>query len=84
MQFDINRHKVNKAVDIILKELSQAEFNQGEVLIASAEVIGRIVVSLCDNPVQLRECAEVVQNHFLGTITAGAMAKGIPTDTTGH
>lgn len=80
MQFDINQEKVDKAVTFMLRELSGGQFNKAEALVAMSEALARSIVAMCENAVQLRECVEIFENHMHATVTAGAMAKGIPTD----
>lgn len=80
MRFDINPEKVEKAVTFILRELSGGQFNHAEALLAMSEALGKSIVGMCENAVQLRECVEIFENHMHATVTAGAMAKGIPTD----
>ncbi len=50
-------------------------FNHGEVILGLAELIGRIVVQACENPIQAKELMQVAANHIGMTVKIGAEAQ---------
>lgn len=74
MQHDVNAMRVEHAVTNLVRELNGLAYS--EALLASAEVCGRIIVDVCQNPIQMQEMVHHVHQHLVRTIIAGAQAKG--------
>lgn len=74
MSYKIDRNKVAGVVVETNLALTNKDFNHGEIILGLAELIGRIVVDACDNPIQAKELMQVATNHIGMTIQIGAEA----------
>ena len=73
---NINR----QAVDEIIRRFGQCvnggQFSLADIVIATAEFTGRLVVSATENPVQGFQFVGVLGEHVKTTLIAGFSAKG--------
>lgn len=74
MIHDINPAKVDFAVRELLREVNGLPY--GEALLAMSQALGRLIVEVCDNHIQMRDMVKVCEGHLIDTITIGAKAKG--------
>jgi hypothetical protein len=76
MAYEIDKQMVDKAVQFIMREIGNGAFNHGEVLVALAECVGRVVIDAAQTPIAVRDATKVVADHITATCRAGAAAKG--------
>ena len=74
-------HNISRAqMDEILRRYVQATSNgvstTADVMLATAEFLGRIIVDMCDTPVAGMQAAQVASDHLINTVRAGMTAKG--------
>lgn len=74
MAYQIEPRKVAGVVIEANQALVNKGFNQGEVLLGLAELIGRVIVETADNSIQADEMVKVVNNHLATTIKIGSSA----------
>ena len=76
MGYQIEARKVAGVVIEANAALVGKDFNQGEVVLGLAELIGRIIVETCDSHIQAQELVKVVEEHLAKTIYIGSQATG--------
>lgn len=76
MGYQIEPRKVAGVVIEANAALVNKDFNQGEVILGLAELIGRIIVESCDNSLQAKDLVKVVEEHLAKTIFIGSQATG--------
>lgn len=76
MSYQIDARKVAGVVIEANSALTDKNFNQGEVILGLAELIGRVIVESADTSIQAGEMVKVVMAHLDKTITVGSQAKG--------
>lgn len=76
MQQPINQGNVQWIVQIITNAIGDGRFNQGEVLLALAESMGRLIVNMSDNPVAGTQATQIMLDHVKTTLHAGFTSKG--------
>lgn len=76
MAYKIDERQVAGVVRETGTALLPHRFNPPEVVIGLAELIGRSIVDMADNHIQMRELEEIVHKHIHRTITIGAHASG--------
>ena len=74
MLHDVNNMRVEQAVAVLMRDLNGLPYS--EALLAAAEATGRLIVEVCDTPVQMMEMVQVVNDHIGRTINVGVQAKG--------
>lgn len=75
MGYQIEQNKVAGVVMEANAALAGKNFNQGEVILGLAELIGRIIVECADTHVQSAEMVKVVEQHLAKTIAIGSQAQ---------
>lgn len=75
MSYQIDQRKVAGVVIEANAALNGKDFNHGEVILGLSELIGRIVVEACENPIQAKELMQVAANHIGMTVKIGAEAR---------
>ena len=76
MGYQIEPRKVAGVVVEANAALSNKDFNQGEVVLGLAELIGRLIVETAENSIQMKELVAVVEKHLEQTIRIGSQAVG--------
>lgn len=76
MGYEIEARKVAGVVIEANAALVNKDFNQGEVILGLAELIGRIIVETCETSIQAGELVKVVEEHLAKTIHIGSHATG--------
>lgn len=76
MGYQIEPRKVAGVVLEANGALQGKEFNQGEVILGLAELIGRIIVEAAETHIQAQEMVKVVEEHMAKTIMIGSHARG--------
>lgn len=72
----IEPHKVMGVILETNRALKGQGFNQGEVMVGLAELIGRVIVEQSHGPSQTEEFKRVVKQHIDDTIQIGLSAQG--------
>lgn len=72
MAYEIDPHRVAGVVLATNQVLKDKNFNQGEVILGLAEMIGRVIVEAANNRIQADEMVAVVMKHMGTTIQIGA------------
>lgn len=72
MAYEIDPHRVAGVVLATNQVLKDKNFNQGEVILGLAELVGRVIVEASNNKIQADEMVAVVINHMANTIKIGA------------
>jgi len=76
MRHDINEGNIKWIVTRLNSAIGDGQFTTGEAVIGAAEFIGRLIVSLANNPVSGFQAAEVMEQHIKRTLVAGYAAQG--------
>lgn len=74
---DIQPRKVAGVITECNRALMGQGFNQAEVMIGLAELLGRLIVEVSKGPTQTEELMRVTKEHLDDTVSAGLAAKGI-------
>ena len=75
MSYQIDQRKVAGVVQEANAALNAKGFNHGEVVLGLSELMGRIIVEACQNPIQAKELMQVAVNHIGLTVKIGAEAR---------
>ena len=76
MAYNIEPRKVAGVVVEANAALNNKGFNQGEVVLGLAELIGRIIVESSETSLQMKDMVAVVEDHLERTIRVGSQAMG--------
>lgn len=68
MGYEIDRRKVMGVILETDTALKGQGFNQGEVIVGLAELIGKVIVRTARTSIQMEEMKQVVVNHLERTI----------------
>jgi hypothetical protein len=74
MSYKIDQRKVNGVVIEANAALTNKDFNHGEIMIGLAELVGRVIVEVAENPIQATELTKVAKSHIDNTVRIGAQA----------
>ncbi len=74
--FHVNREAIDRCMRHMMSAANQGNYEVHEVLLANAEMLGRIIVDTCDTPVSAIQMATVMEGHIKRTLQAGFSAKG--------
>jgi hypothetical protein len=72
----IEQRKVIGVVKECNAALASKDFNQAEVIIGLAELMGRIIVETGATHIQMDELVNVATKHLKNTITIGSFSRG--------
>lgn len=75
MEIPINKHKVAGVVSEINQILGGKEFTYVDILLGTAEFMGRIIVDRAENHQQTLEMVKVINDHMATTISVGNVAR---------
>lgn len=76
MSYPIDSRKVAGVVVECNAALEGKGFNDGEVLVGLAELVGRVIANTNTTPSQMDELQKVVSDHVARTVRIGAHALG--------
>ena len=76
MSYEIEPRKVAGVVAEANRALEHNGFNQGEVMIGLAELLGRVIVEGCQTFITMEDAHKVVSEHILATIQTLHQAQG--------
>jgi hypothetical protein len=74
MSYRIDPQKVAGVITETNRAIEGKGFNEGEVMIGLAELLGRIAVSAGSGPTQIDNIKDVIVDHILRTIRIGSFA----------
>ena len=76
MEHNVSRAQMDEILRRYVQATSNGVFTTADVMLATAEFLGRIIVDMCDTPVASMQAAQVASEHLVGTVKAGMTAKG--------
>lgn len=76
MEHNISRAQMDEILRRYVQATSNGVFTTADVMLATAEFLGRIIVDMCDTPVASMQAAQVASDHLVETVKAGMTAKG--------
>jgi len=76
MEHNISRAQMDEILRRYVEATSNGIFTTADVMLATAEYLGRIIVEMSDTPVAGMQAAQVASDHLVGTVRAGMTAKG--------
>jgi hypothetical protein len=72
MGYRVDTQKVASIVVEVNRMLTSKNISHGEVVLALAELLGRVIVEAAQNKIQAQELVKVSLEHLDATITRGA------------
>lgn len=76
MEHNISRAQMDEILRRYVQATSDGIFTTADVMLATAEFLGRIIVGMSDTPVAGMQAAQVASDHLVSTVRAGMAAKG--------
>lgn len=76
MQFNVNEGNVQWIVKRLNDAMGNGQFSSGEAVVGIAEFVGRVIVTLADEPHAGFQAAQALTDHITTTMRAGYVAKG--------
>ena len=76
MEHNISRAQLDEILRRYVEATSNGIFTTADVMLATAEFLGRIIVGMSDTPVAGMQAAQVASDHLVSTVKAGMTAKG--------
>jgi hypothetical protein len=76
MEHNISREQMDEILRRYVQATSNGIFTTADVMLATAEFLGRIIVGMADTPVAGMQAAQVASDHLFNTVRAGMTAKG--------
>lgn len=76
MEHNISRAQMDEILRRYVQATSNGVFATADVMLATAEFLGRIIVDMVDTPVAGMQAAQVASDHLVNTVRAGMTAKG--------
>ena len=76
MDHNISRPQMDEILRRYVEATSNGIFTTADVLLATSEFLGRIIVGMADTPVSALQAAQVASDHVFTTVKAGMTAKG--------
>lgn len=76
MEHNISRAQMDEILRRYVQATSNGVFTTADVMLATAEFLGRIIVDMADTPVSGLQAAQVASDHLFNTVRAGMTAKG--------
>lgn len=76
MSTNISRAQVDEIIRRYIEATNNGVFTSADVLIATAEYLGRIIVELAETPISGMQAAQIASDHLFATMRAGMSAKG--------
>ena len=73
--YNVHAESIDRIVTQTLKDVS-GNFGSMEIVLAMAEVMGRVIVDVSANPVQGREAVDAAMGHLGKVLDLGFKAKG--------
>ena len=81
MEHNVNAQAVQQIVRHMSSVINQGHYNTGDLLIAVAELLGRIIVDTCETPISAIQMATVMEDHIKRCLQAGFTARGFSMGT---
>ena len=76
MDHNISRAQMDEILRRYVQATSNGVFTTADVMLATAEFLGRIIVDMAETPVSGLQAAQVASDHLFSTVRAGMTAKG--------
>jgi hypothetical protein len=76
MSYEIDQRKIAGVVTEAARAIEGGHFNHGEVIVGLSELIGRVIVDVATNHIQMKQMVDIVTDHMNRTIVVGNEAKG--------
>jgi hypothetical protein len=76
MEHNISRPHMDEILRRYVEATCNGVFTTADVMLATAEYLGRIIVGMSDTPVAGMQAAQVASDHLVSTVKAGMTAKG--------
>jgi hypothetical protein len=76
MKFDVNQGNVDWIVRRLNEAMGNGQFSSGEAVLGIAEFVGRVIVTLAEEPHSGFQAAQALTDHISATMKAGYIAKG--------
>lgn len=76
MSTNISRAQMDEILRRYVEATSNGIFTTADVMLATAEYLGRIIVGMSDTPVAGMQAAQIASDHLFATMRAGMSAKG--------
>lgn len=76
MATNISRAQMDEIIRRYMQATSNGIFTSADVMLATAEYLGRIIVELSDTPVAGMSAVQIANNHMVEVVRAGMSAKG--------
>lgn len=76
MSTNISRAQMDEIIRRYMQATNNGIFTSADVMMATAEYLGRIIVELADTPVAGMSAVQIATDHMYETVKAGMSAKG--------
>lgn len=76
MSTNISRAQMDEIIRRYMQATNNGIFTSADVMMATAEYLGRIIVELADTPVAGMSATQIASDHMFEVVKAGMSAKG--------